>query len=683
MLSAAVIGHLNSRNGSPQSTQSLLPCTAFFYFENGNPTRTRPEDAMKAFVAQLIHFYRNDRGMLDGLTLLTETRISGQPRASDEDAEIVLKFLLNRFPCYVILDAIDECAEPLSLLSRISLMCENLDTKILMLSRPDISLPWKYVVAKDKFKVVKLSESCNVPDIELFLEDELGKAIQLGLFGSPEERYHRTSSVLETDSRGRAEKFPHYSAESSTLTWRERPRYRGRLEEQPARHTADSSYVPYESILDEFDAPLSGPAESDFTDCAIELATIAHGGPLADMADLKSICARIATQSKGMFLWARLLTKYLSSPALSPNERLEAVSGVHYLEDIDDLYLSILEKVVKKYQKEKKIALNIFRWLVFALYPLSIDSLHTGVTLLPGRPTCTDDRLVDFAGSIDRITCALVERDERGYLRFIHTSFAHFLQSTNLDLRKSGFSLRDTEAAHSHVAISCLSYLIHDIPRAPLHIPNLASRYDVSLPCGEDERLPSRQEEDLATRRRRLHKKYPLLCYAALCWPEHLTKSKMQIPKSNEHFNQWQDFLSKFLIDRLTVTIWVEACWTFRLSPSLTRLIEESKHLADIPHPIPADQRELIWTLRGLETLSHALDNLKPVSPYIGAEPSRMWLPHIRVAQDPEYWPNWNFEVQHRPEPPRPSSVTGGAGFLPDGEGISGLSLQPPTSYVA
>ena len=192
---------------------------------------------MKAFVAQLIHFYRNDRGMLDGLTLLTETRISGQPRASDEDAEIVLKFLLNRFPCYVILDAIDECAEPLSLLSRISLMCENLDTKILMLSRPDISLPWKYVVAKDKFKVVKLSESCNVPDIELFLEDELGKAIQLGLFGSPEERYHRTFSMLETDSRRRAEEFPHYSAESSTLTWRERPKYGGRLEEQPARHT--------------------------------------------------------------------------------------------------------------------------------------------------------------------------------------------------------------------------------------------------------------------------------------------------------------------------------------------------------------------------------------------------------------------------------------------------------------
>lgn len=328
------------------------------------------------------------------------------------------------------------------------------------------------------------------------------------------------------------------------------------------------------------------------------------------------------------------------------------------------------------------MALNIFRWLVFALYPLSANSLHAAVTLLPGRPTSNDDRLIDFAASIDRITCALVETDERGVLRFIHTSFADFLQSHNPDLQSSGFSLRDTEAAQSHLAISCLSYIIHDIPRAPLHIPNLASRYDINLPCGEEERLPAQHEESLATRRRRLHKKYPLLCYASLCWPEHLTRSKLQLPKSSESSCPWKDVLSEFLIDRTTVTVWAEACWTFRLSPSVSRLIEASKHLTDTPHPIPADRRELIWTLRGLETLSHALNNLKPISFYMGAEPSRIWLPQLRAALDPEYWPNWNFEVQYRPESPQPDSVTGGAGFLPDGEAISGYSLQPPTAYV-
>ncbi len=636
---------------------------------------------MKALAAQLIYSYRNDRGMLDGLTLLTETRISGQPQASDEDAEIVLKFLLGRFPCYVVLDAIDECAEPPSLLSRISLMCENLDTKILLLSRPDISLPWQYKVAKEKFKVFKLSESCNVPDIELFLEDELGKALQIGLFGCPEENYHQTTFQPESDSRRRAEHFPYGSAESSILTWRERHRERVRLEEQRNSHLANPSYVAYGMDLNQPEAPFSRHAESDFSDCATDLVTIARGGSSTNMANLKSVCSKIATQSKGMFLWAKLLIKYLVSPALSPNERLEAVSGVHHLEDIDDLYLSILDKVVKKYQKEKNVALNIFRWLVFALCPLSINSLHVAVTQSPGRPTSNDDKLVDFAASIDRITCALVETDERGVLRFIHTSFADFLQSYNADLERSGFSLRDTEAAQSHIAISCLSYLIHDIPRAPLHMPNLASRHDINLPCGEDERLPARHEESLATRRRRLHKKYPLLCYSSLCWPDHLIKSKLQLPNSSESSCAWKDILSEFLIDQTTVTVWVEACWTFRLSPSVSRLVEASKHLVDTPLPIPTDRRELIWTLRGLGTLSHALQNLKPISFNLGAEPSRMWTPQIRGALDPEYWPNWEFEVQYGPESHQPDPGTG-AGFLPDREGISSSSLQDPAAYV-
>lgn len=262
---------------------------------------------MKALAAQLIHFHRNDRGMLDGLTLLTETRASGQPRASDEDAEIVLKFLLNRFPCYVVLDAIDECAEQHLLLSRISLMCENLDAKILMFSRPDISLPWRYLLA------LKLLESCNVPDIELFLEDELRKAIQLGLFGCPEESYHQITSQPDASGSRRAENSPNHSADSSNLTWGERCRQRVRLDEQQDSHLADSSYVPYESTLNPFEAPPSKRADSDFADCATDLAIIARGGSSTDIADLRSICARIAAQSKGMFLWAKLLTKYLGS----------------------------------------------------------------------------------------------------------------------------------------------------------------------------------------------------------------------------------------------------------------------------------------------------------------------------------------------------------------------------------
>ena len=549
MLSAGTIEYLMSYPPIHSSDHSVQLNAIFFYFEKDNPLKIHPSDAIKALASQLIYLHRNDRNILDGLTLLTETEISGQLRASGDDAERVIQFLLDRFPSYIILDAVDECSDPHLLLIHISYLCENVDSKILLLSRPDINLPWRYRVAEDLFRVIRPSESHNLPDISRFLEDEVRKAIKLGLFenfdweSEPEIRMPVPEDMTSLENvdynpsqtrsqhgrsleRRTAQDGPRAVWEDSDFSSSQNSHFRESGRRQRRESLADpieSSYHASDSFGGHIADRCLRSRSNMFDECSVALAQWGQARESHDDLELQQLCAIIATQSKGMFLWARLLVNYLNSPALSPSDRLEAIAWIHYLGDIDQLYLSILEKVVPKFQKEKDVAIKIFRWLAFALCPLPVDSLHTAITLRLGKPTSRADRLIDFAESIQKITCALVEMDDRGILRFIHTSFADFLMGTNRELVASGFSLHNTQAAHCCLATLCLSYLLHNVPREPLQNLRLLPRYDLELPCGEDERLSSQHQTDsstqaLAVRRRKLRKQYPLLHYASMCW---------------------------------------------------------------------------------------------------------------------------------------------------------------------
>ena len=588
---------------------------------------------MKALASQLIHSYRNDRAMLDGLTLLTETRISGQPRASDEDTQDIIKFLFDRFPCYIVMDGVDECADQHVLLSQISHLRKVANFKILLLSRPDTDFPYMYRIARHHFKVIKLSESQNLPDIGRFLIDAIGKAIDLELFGQRSSTYNDKGRILPIQD------LP-----------------------QPKDSNLSQSESPGDQPWDLYKGTKIGYIT--FDDCADDLASMIKGELPFETSRFHLICAKVAARSSGMFLWAKLLVNYLNSPALSPNDRFKVLAGVQHLEGIDNLYQSILQKVVQKFKKEKQLAMNIFKWLTFALYPLSIDELHTAIVQKVGRRTLESDRLIDFTGSVAKITCALVEIEEHGAPRFIHTSFADFLRSDNTALFSSGFSLTHSKAANSQLATSCLSYLLYDVPHAPLHNLLSASRRDLDLVCREDERLPPNLDHKLGARRRGLRKKHPFLRYASLCWSEHLSKAWGKTPISDT--DEWTELLSKFLLNRIAVTAWVEACWTFKSPPSLSRLEIGSRDFACNNGITHSEDRELIWTLRGLATLSYALDSLQVHTPALNEEPARIWLPQIRAIVDPAYWPNWEFEIRSQPDSPEGTYRDVPAAFLPD-----------------
>ncbi|KAL7806918.1 hypothetical protein V8C26DRAFT_334831 [Trichoderma gracile] len=133
---------------------------------------------------------------------------------------------------------------------------------------------------------------------------------------------------------------------------------------------------------------------------------------------------------------------------------------------------------------------------------------------------------------------------------------------------------------HFSMAQTCLSYLVFDVPSKPLTKEDATpSRWDLEassntiLATHEDElRLRTKSEE------KQLRRSYPLLPYSALCWDYHVAHAHelrglgTVAPFPLERPPLWYTLLSQFLLDRLSVTAWVEASYAFKVPPRLSRL---------------------------------------------------------------------------------------------------------------
>ncbi|KAI0164594.1 hypothetical protein GGR57DRAFT_497469 [Xylariaceae sp. FL1272] len=176
---------------------------------------------------------------------------------------------------------------------------------------------------------------------------------------------------------------------------------------------------------------------------------------------------RAAQQSSGIFLWAKLYVSYLATPGLTPRERHRFVTDALSFEGLDGLYKAVLTRVSQRSTQAKKTCLKVFKWIAAALYPISCAALHTALAIAPGEETSDLDYLVDFPGCLPKITGALVDVDPHGRPAFIHLSVREFLISHRSAVVPE-FSLRDGKQVHTEIAIACLSYLTHDIPKRPL-----------------------------------------------------------------------------------------------------------------------------------------------------------------------------------------------------------------------
>jgi hypothetical protein len=206
----------------------------------------------------------------------------------------------------------------------------------------------------------------------------------------------------------------------------------------------------------------------------------------------------------------------------------------------------------------------------------------------------------------------------------------------------------------------------------------------------------------------KLDSSFPLLRYAALCWPEHLARSlspgkdeveavaspsrwaspvsdsgrissRSRVPSQDLNLSEeWRPMLACFLVDRLTVTTWVEASWTYGLPPKLSRLVSLVEELRKQTIPKFLEDRELWWIALGLNQLGEALrDTNEKYHMLLKADPTSIWKKDITAATDSKFWPVWDEDVNIEGADQRNMPRTG-AGFQLDAR----LAAMPMLSGV-
>ena len=593
VMSTRIIDDLQSKAMTDHST------TAFFHFSAKlGLGYSKPIDAWRAIAVQLIRAHSKELATMDSLAILACETGSGQPTASAADVCAILKLLLFRFRTYLVVDGVDECEDSSDFLETLSEVSKISETRVLILSRPDLIIPNSLSKELDFGWKLLLTSEHNRGDIFSFARSEVDQMSSEGLFG--------------------------------------------------ARKIAAST--------------------------------------LND----------ISTKANGMFLWIRLLISLLRSPALPPQERYIILTEANLLEGLEGLYSGILSLIDRKYRQERTVTGKIFKWIVGSLYPLNTNTLHAALAVDPGKPTTNSQYLVNYPDCIPHITCSLVEVNPDGDLSFIHISFKEYLQSTAASKDFPEFSLSNPRAIQAELATVCLSYLANDVRNIPLQtlVKSDLSEVDLAVRGDSYPECSLQQVLDMAEPYRfQLSKRYPLLRYATLCWPEHLrqclqecatdTKARLMkdmragyITESRFEYkpsidvlglSTWTAVLSQFLTNQMAVTAWVEASWVFHLAPKVMALLHPIQSLREQLEPSSIENREVWWIAMGLEQLSAALNELRREHELsLRDNPTIIWQEQIESATNPHFWPTLEAGKVFEPAAIRGKYQDSGAPHLPD-----------------
>ena len=151
----------------------------------------------------------------------------------------------------------------------------------------------------------------------------------------------------------------------------------------------------------------------------------AFAGPI----DLDDIVGRLSQRSNSMFLWTVLMCSYLSSPYLTPRERLNAINELNRFEGLDVMYTRILEELAKRAPKEHRHKTqNIFNWLSVTRERLTTKALRNALAVQKSRQATEHDYIRDFEAILPQMCGSLVEIRCDQTVDFIHLSVLEFLR---------------------------------------------------------------------------------------------------------------------------------------------------------------------------------------------------------------------------------------------------------------
>ncbi|KAF2183589.1 hypothetical protein K469DRAFT_784815 [Zopfia rhizophila CBS 207.26] len=241
-------------------------------------------------------------------------------------------------------------------------------------------------------------------------------------------------------------------------------------------------------------------------------------GYLPSNVDMTTLLAPLITGADGMFLWAELMVKYLTSPGLPVSTRVKEIQNIKVPERLDRMYIRVFNLLNQGSLPDQAFGRWIFMWTTFSHRQLTETELKDLLRVRHFEDHDNGTDFTDFDNTVVSTCASLITKVQlhqsrskcivMGY-RFIHLSVLRFIENR---LRKdcAWFLLSESDS-HLTMARSLLQY--------------------ASFP-GKEIEVFRRQEKPLEDGSRKLVSdrdlgdRYPLSEYALLYWGEHLQKHR-------------------------------------------------------------------------------------------------------------------------------------------------------------
>jgi hypothetical protein len=365
-------------------------------------------------------------------------------------------------------------------------------------------------------------------------------------------------------------------------------------------------------------------------------------------SECEEIVEHLQKGADGMFLWAKLMVKYLECPAMTPAFRKRVILSVTMPEGLDAVYERILSWIMQGTSVQHNLARRVLMWLLFAYRPLTAAELQQALDACTEPIAQEGDEHISHFNEAVLLACGgLIEpyktRDPyshwnlqvdltihsehaQGY-RFVHLSVREFLMTAAAAKPKAA-SNESPEVqglvplradANVEMCRSCVRYLSTSMPHRPL-----------------SGRLGERTSETA------IQRSFPFLMYAASFWIRHLLEMKNASSYSDtrqqtryiESSSRLCSDLCRLTTNNLALMAWVEAVYMpYDGRPDFVALLEwarwaSSTLLGKTHQTLVADLEDLAAALNSLDT--HWSLKLSENSSIIWSEvpawtPSRFW----------------------------------------------------------
>ena len=353
--------------------------------------------------------------------------------------------------------------------------------------------------------------------------------------------------------------------------------------------------------------------------------------------DIDKTVSEIVQRANGMFLWVKLLLKYLWLPSLTTQDLTDAVENLNRLQGLDTIYQAILTKLEAKFLGSLTNIRRLFQFVAYSQGQLELGELHHAISVPLDRAQTKKDLILGFKKSIGSLSGSLLELSRDQTVQFIHLSAQEYFIEASAS-EKLSFApkiLINRELANRNIAAICLSYLVNTVPAEPLG--------------GSSQTTPNREF---------IRRKYRLLKYAAEHWDGYFADAfltslggKAFLQAGDASWSQLARLIKNFLDQGDKVTTWIEASWLEGTPPRIHKL-PELNSIRSILKDAQDDASQLLETaVADLGELAQDLKILQLSWSYIlKGEPNEIWEPSIPSFTPSRFWlRNTNARVVRAP----------------------------------